>query len=76
MLLYRQKLYSTDIKKNYLNNNFSTEKDKKNHLVILICLFGIYIKIYKIFICLFGVKLNHFFISIFLVLNLYNRIET
>ena len=29
MLLYRQKLYSTDIKKNYLNNNFSTEKDKK-----------------------------------------------
>ena len=28
MLLDRQKLYSTNIKKNYLNNNFSTEKDK------------------------------------------------
>ena len=28
MLLDQQKLYLTNIKKNYLNNNFSREKDK------------------------------------------------
>ena len=76
MSLYRQKLYSTNIKKNYLNNNFSTEKDKTTSSSNLTMSLWHIFKNKLIFFCLFVVKFNHFFISIFLVLNLYNKIKT